>query len=400
MGALQEQIIESQVIPFNKNDRYKKSNLLISSKASSSLFENQLLALATQALVETQDGQIKSTMAASEIKKLLGKNYSQAYEELKKASLRLKSNFIMIEDPENNRFQVSNLISDCTYDNGVFTINWNQTLRKAIIAMKGYTLLSLSSMLSWKSNVTFRLYECLRSECYTPKGYKNEGNIYEKTYNLSELKITLGCINLSDEKVGLIANKYNKSPDYDKMLSEVEELAKKEPKLKPKWRRWSDFEVQVLKKACEEMNHSEKSDLHVIQYTPIRVGIGGKVTGVRFVMELLDSTQTVSTPQILSEDEKFAFIDEIMDIIEAPLKIKDLKAIAEAAEYDIEKVKKAVAVLNNSSVQINGVTGFLISAIRNDYEQVPTKSKKENSFGGFNQRDYDYDALTKEMLGE
>lgn len=401
-----QQLNSAEIVPFNKEDRYKKSNLLISSKYSSCLLDNQILAMATQSIKETNDGQIQSVMPATEIKALLKKNYCQAYEELKKASLRIKKNYIMIEDPEQKRFHISSLITDCDYANGTFTLTWNSSLRSTLFSLKNYTLLSLTAMVSWKSNVTFRLYEVLKAECYTPKGFINDGNVFTKTINLSELKVTLGAVDLSNDRISMIANKYQKAPDFDKMLAEIEELAEKYPneKLKPKWQRWADFQRQVLKPACEEMNNSATSDLHV-KYEPIQVGKGGRVTAVRFTMELISEKSGMQRAEeksadTLTEDEKLEFFDEIKEIVGIPIKTTEAKAIAEAAGYDMAKIEKAVQVMNASRTDIANVTGFITSAIKDGYEVPTSKKKKESAFGGFKQRDIDFEALEKEAFGQ
>lgn len=389
--------MSENVIPFNRADSYKKSNLLISSKFSSSLLENQIQACAMQNLHETADGQIISVMPASMIKQALNKNYCQMYEELKKVSLKLKKNFIMIEDPEKHKFQISNIITDCIYDEGMFTIKYNPTLRNIIFSLKSYTILSLEAMCSWKSNATFRLYEILKSECYYPKGVTVTDNVFEKTYNLSELKVTLGAIDLTNEKIsGLVNNK--KAPDYDELLDTVEIIAGKDKSVKkPRWNRWVDFNKQVLIPATEEINTNPKSDLKV-EYTPIKGGKGGKVIGVKFVLALQkDSKEPAKEEKILTDDEMYDILELLQDLL--GLKLRECKQIAEAAEWNMDIIREKYEI--SKTQDIKSLAGWMIEAIRNDYQKPVSKSKHvKNSFCNFEERQYDYDELMKISMNQ
>ena len=51
--------------------------------------------------------------------------------------------------------------------------------------------------------------------------------------------------------------------------------------------------------------------------------------------------QSDKKERVLTTEEKDTVLDEILDLIEEKISIKDCKAIAEAANYEIEKVKRS-----------------------------------------------------------
>ena len=96
-------------------------------------------------------------------------------------------------------------------------------------------------------------------------------------------------------------------------------------------------------------------------------------------------------------------IDKIADIIPVRLKLSEYKVILKEAQYNISKVEQAVEVMKSKKGDINDVTAWMISAIRNGY-QIPTSIKKDkeyskkNSFTDVSQRTYDYDQLELLLL--
>ena len=98
--------------------------------------------------------------------------------------------------------------------------------------------------------------------------------------------------------------------------------------------------------------------------------------------------------RILTQEERDEFIDSLNDIISERLKFRDLRAIAEAADYDISKVEKAYRVMSGKS-NINDVTAFMISAIRGGYEEPV---KKASGYGSYEQKAYDFAELENKLL--
>ena len=64
------------------------------------------------------------------------------------------------------------------------------------------------------------------------------------------------------------------------------------------------------------------------------------------------------------------------DILGTGWKTKDLDAVAEAADFDIEKIRSAAAALAQARA-VENPTGFMISAVREGYKAAPSKSTKK-----------------------
>lgn len=97
------------------------------------------------------------------------------------------------------------------------------------------------------------------------------------------------------------------------------------------------------------------------------------------------------------------FYEKLQDEIDLPLKIKDLQKICETADYDLFRIKKAYNVLKCSG-KVENIVGFLISAIKNNYdiktyENSNRKSKNnKNSFNRIMENDYNIKKLEEEIL--
>ena len=68
------------------------------------------------------------------------------------------------------------------------------------------------------------------------------------------------------------------------------------------------------------------------------------------------------------------FLDDMRIIMPIVIKTKDLKAIAEVSDYNMEKIKKAVDLYDRAG-NIENVVGFLIAAIKENYTNI-SKPKK------------------------
>lgn len=120
--------------------------------------------------------------------------------------------------------------------------------------------------------------------------------------------------------------------------------------------------------------------------------------------ETYTETTTKTTANItttsLEADEHTVVVDEIKKVFgDYGLSERDILSIAIISEYDIGKCKKAKAVLDQQTSGINNVAGWLIKAIREDYQPVRIKpAKRKNSFHNFHEREYDMDELERELL--
>ena len=83
-------------------------------------------------------------------------------------------------------------------------------------------------------------------------------------------------------------------------------------------------------------------------------------------------------------------VDEAKDVFsDLGLPDKDIKAIVMASGNDINKCKNAKQVLEQQTIRIGNITGWLISAVKKDYRPLSKPpSVTSNSFLKFQQREY------------
>lgn len=420
MGAFQ--------LSLNNNKTFRKSNFLINAKYPSSLWEDRLMAICfcrvqerynedTLRTVNPESGQVeynipnelKVRLSTAQIREILGVGGGSIYEKVHDAALSLNEKSIIVEDPESKSFVVMTLFPTVQYADGIFTAYFNTHLHKMILNLQpGYTKLRLSLLSKYKHSHTIKLYENIRARCYaTSDCYKGDYK-YEVPVSVSELRFTLGLVNVSDKAVK--KHLVGAHPDYDKAWEAVKDSDKS-------FKRWYDLQEKVIMPSIKEINSIEESDLKDVSYRPLKSGRGGKVREVIFTAflypenykppkeEVIDS----EVVDVIVEPEQTAksrddILDEISDLIDEPLKLKDIRAIAEAAEYDIDKVKKAYHIMNSGSATIKSVTAFMIAAIKNEYEEAVQKeapvqkNARRSGFNNFPQHDYDMEALEKLLV--
>ena len=418
---------------------YSKSNYLISSMSSSNLLENQLMAISLQKIfngqwfVNLETNAICVNLKVNELRKLLKGNSGSFYSRLKNTAESVTGKNVGWESPQKDSFDYIAITTRMTYEKGVLTVQYNAALRNYLTNLeRNFTILNLQTMLSLSNTYTFRFYELLKSQAYYKRGSdtNHKINIY---YELGKLKLQLGIIDINDPKIKDKIKK-SKNPDYEKIVMEYEMekmencnyalraeeiicsdkgLSKAETNKRlaivkkekyPAYMEWSVFKRDLLDKMIEEIN-SIANDIF-IEYDVARQGHGGKVAGINFYLTIpetkLDNI-VVEDKKSLSPEEKMEFYEKLQDEIDLPLKIKDLQIICETADYDLYRIKKAYNVLKHSG-KVENMVGFLISAIKNNYDvktygKSNRKSKNDkNSFNRIMENDYDLKKLEEEIL--
>jgi len=382
---------------------YSKSNALVNAKGKGSLLSQKLFAVGIQqAEKDEKTGIISSTLYGTDLRKIFGAKNGSFYDQIKEVVQSVKGKPSLLDyrlvyaDDATERVEAINVITDCTFENGVLNFRYNTKVNDEIYRLKSnYTTYALSETMGLKSIYSFRLYEILKAE-YDKQSYvahKNGRNLNnEKAYvleiNLTDLKLRLGIIDPSIDKEILKAIQSD-NPDYNL----VEELAKGQ-KDGRKYSKVSNLKTYALNRAKDEL--AEKTSLS-FEYEEIKSGRGGKVVGIRFFIRLKNKGKKDIidiTPEI-TEEMKENTIDEINDYIDEKIKIKDLKTIAEEADYDINKIKKQYDLMKKKKNKIDDIVAYLIKAIRDDYSEPVTKV---NSFNSFEQNHYDFKELERKLL--
>lgn len=375
-----------------RDNIYKKSNFLIAAKYKSTLMENKILAISLAHANEmyeetTEDGTVwVSKLHASEIRKILGVNGGSLYENLKDTAELLMSRNMGYIDPEKKVFDYINFVQRARYIKGEFYIYYTPYFRKYIRQVqKNYTEFNLKIMVSFKSDYAFRLYELIKSQCYYINKSAKSDNTYLISFGLSELMFDLGVIDASTSEVIKILKNEN-APDYDKA---AEKATVKKKRLSTSW---SEFRRQALDIAVKEINNNQNINMN-LKYDTMRKGKGGKVTTIIFTAtigkELLLDEQIIEEVRTLNEEEKISFLDDLGDIIKEGLKIKDLKAIAEAANYNLALIEEKYNLSKKQN--IDNLVGWLISAIKEDYQKPISTIKSLKNNYNFEESDTVYD---------
>ena len=135
-----------------------------------------------------------------------------------------------------------------------------------------------------------------------------------------------------------------------------------------------------------------------VTYEPVRSGIGGKTVEIEFIMTLKKDIEDEEeeTTEMSEEEYRDHILDEIYEMFNGELKLKDVRAIATVANYNLDKVKKAYDIYENNKDMCENIVGFMIAAIRNNYTKK--KSKKINSFLDYEQRQYNFEEIEEFML--
>ncbi len=391
-----EEITKNELVPvFDRNDEYKKSNFIISSMYKSSLFENKIMAISlSRVQIDSESGKIFSKMKAGEIRKLLKTNAGSFYAQLDRAANHLTGKSIGMSNPVTQEFDYIAIITRATYRNSELTIYFNSDLKDYIYNIKNnFTWQQLPLMLSFKNLYAYRLYEILRSRAYFPKNMPHdEDSIFKISFPLAELKFNLGLADVDDDNVKKIL-KNKKHPDYDMALEVAQDKM---------FDRWCDFKLYVLEQAIEEINSN--TDL-IVDYKQLGKGRGGKVHQIDFYVDIKGRKKIADKEEevAISQDDKDSIIEEIMYMNASErLRLKDATAIAEAAEWNLDKVRNAFEIFKNAK-NVNNVTGFLISAIKDDYQQHAQQEVKvsKNMFNNFQQRSFefeDFESFEKNIL--
>lgn len=315
---------------------------------------------------------------------------------------------------------------------GKTMVKFNQELEQDIIDLQkngNYTMLSVESLRAVsKDNAAWNLYQLLKSELQLLEARNRKKGLpdrveYVTDFGLAELKflLRLNRVDLeSKDKSHRACYQYIKEHNYE----EAEMVLPQEDKMYQDWR---NLRKRVLTRTCMLINGWDGDAIHnkedmdkyedmcrsnhptEIHYRCVPLNTGGskKVTGIRFYMrwdpdhkysnEFIDPDEsfeevvktivetdtpfveegeelnpdniqiTVAEPGQFSRHE-MEVVSEISDIIDEPLKVSDLRSIAKAAGYDIEKIKNIYRKLKEADSDITAE--IMIKAVTDGYSDA------------------------------
>ncbi len=381
-----------QLIVSNKS--YRKSNELINAMGKGTALSQKLFAIGMQNIHVDETNNVVATIYGTELRKMFKSSSGSLYEHIEalcdrqiKGATIFDWNLLM-KDKEKGKIEAHQVVTDASFKNGTLTLRYNNSLTDKIINLqKDYTVLSLADTLSLKSVYSLRLYEMLKSAYdYQRAVTKRQGELVIE-YMLPELKLELGIINSGGSKE-IKAELEKEFPDYDR----IEELAEKTGQTK--YKEYKIFNRNVLVKAKDELN--KKTSLHV-DYEPIKNG--RKAVGIRFFVTKKE-VEVVSNTK-MSQVNKDEILDDLITLMHDTFKLREIREIAEAADYDYDKIEKAYEYMVNYNSTVEVPIAFMKDCLKNEYYEHKTAQKpaKNNNFRNFEQRnDYDFDELERKLL--
>lgn len=389
-----------EMTPSLYEDYISKSNVLITGKYKNTLqtlrvmYINLYKIQNSQFVEDPQTSELVVELYPSEIAKMIGlKKGGSIYKSLDPIARQMVSTSIGVTDPENERFDYLAVVTNAHYENGVLTTRFNPRMKKFLLNLKqNFTKLPRIIMMSWKTISAYRLYELLKQRAYYPKTYSGPKNgIFSVTYDVYELRLLLGVVNSNLEAVRRVLDGTN-PPDYRRACEASPEKI---------YESWRELKRSVIDVAVNEINENELSDIEV-KYKPMKKA-HNEVYAVEFTIyakalyqkredNLPEVPVTVKDGEVtstISQADLFLIQLEAMNLL-SPYGINtvDMISICEAAKYDIESIRNAETLLKKQS-KVDNVTGWIISAIKNAYQEpVSYKGKSRNQFNNFEQTYY------------
>lgn len=396
------------------NKQVALANSLIQAREKTSLFESKIEFLAIYKVGDQMNVHKKTDTAgkeysvhfveisSKEIKGLLGEkaNKGSMYSYIEAAALELKRKLFVYRDRDSEQFVMSSLYGDVAYKSGRLTIEFNPDTEHLFLDLKdNYSKIRLDIAFKFQTNGGFQLYKLLKSMSYSipePDLSLNQEDFpaMQKEFSLGELRLQLGFVDLNQPEIQKESQKAY--PDADRLF-EIEK--------KPKYKRWNDFYKRVLDPGMNEIN--EISDIYIESIEKICTAHGrvdGAVIKLQRNREYYLRNQkeqkntSLSSPtsaMTLTEEQMDEFIDEMRRLIKENLPTKDLRAIAKAAHYEMDKIKGAYEIAEKAGT-IGNLTGWMISAINRGFS-APKKKSKDNYNSFKTTRDYDFDEIERDL---
>lgn len=361
-----------------KNLTYKRSNKLIMAKYNSNLLEEKIFAIA-QARIEVnysdKDHPLEARLYPSELHKLIS-DPKHIYRDLEKVSKTITGHSMFIEDGKGN-FKSFAIVTNANYENGVFTIRFNNELRDHLLGLENkFTTQSLAVKLSISKFYATRLYDVLSKDAYLiPKITPENPNPYHQVeYNLSELRFIMGFANNEDSNV-VAARAQMKKIDYDKLYDKLDKKDKK-------YEEWREFQRRVIKPAQEILQ--EETDIR-FDYEGVREG--RKVKRILFTLyrnipnknkeiiekkEILEKTIKNKNRQLEMPLDLYPKLYE--DYVGYnDLTKEDIDILLRKSDYNEDIVRQAIEYTDEMSKTtfINNYMGYIIKAIEENWTSVP-----------------------------
>lgn len=293
----------------------------------------------------------------NDYKTLYNTDTSNIYRDLKKAVKEFEGKGFYLIDNENKKEIFFSWFASILYLNeeGKIVVEVGQRLKKLLVEMKKRIYYKIEYPINFRSIYSKRIYYYLKS--FEDTGWRID--------NLDELRKKLQC-----------PKSYNK---------------------------YSFFRIKVLEIAKKEINNY--SDL---QFDYEEIKTKRKVTSIRFFIKpnkksnIEDNEIALDKYNIKEKVEELETLNLIKQVQKIFTKHKitehEAKCMLKDANNNLELINKCYRYALSKNINENFV-GYIRTIIKDFHEPQKNIKTKTDNFNDYEQRNYDFDALEKKLLG-
>lgn len=366
----------------------KKSNKLALAHYNWSLLAQKIFLLYVACLQsKTNTDGISVSFNTKYIKDHLAINTNTLYQDLKSVAQELSNCKIEYEDDLKKQFTYISPFPYVDYTEGIFTLRAEQSVIQQIMNIEPkFMKYSLSNVKKIKSCYTLRIYEALKANLF--KNYAE--------FPIDEFREIIGV--------------------REKIITKTR--GKDIIEIIDKYTKFSEFKRNVLDKAQKEIE-----TLTDIRFTYDLDRKGSKVIRIKFFIynniflnEYNEVSNQEKTENPQSEYEyqtnnlkvvNNILFDECRHILPSIVSDQGIFKILEAANDDIQLIKRVYEISKTQKNIISNLTGWILEGVKKNYQTpkaILTRNKNaktDNKFNSYPQRAYteeDYSNLEKALL--
>lgn len=324
------------------------SNDLIEAKYKLSALEQKIIHLLI-AQIDLFDEDLKYySLNVTEFSKIFGENNNNYARDMKRALEKLVTTKIEIKSKDT--VLIASWFASAQYfKGGKIEIEFSRKLKPHLIGLKrSFTRYNLDYVIEFKSSYSIRIYQFLKQ--YQRMGIREVSLLALKEYLRIEKEYAMYA-HFKAKVLNVAYDEINKNADISFKFEEIK-----------KGRKVDKIKFYISNKKTE----------------PAKVELGTAATGE-------------------SEQDEDDLVDQLREIIVEKLKTKELKAILQVANNDVQLIENKYQLAKKQK-KIENLVGWLVKAIEEDYTE-PVEVKKKSKFNNMPERDYDYEDLEKELLG-
>jgi plasmid replication initiation protein len=323
-----------------------QSNRLVEASYTLTVVEQKIVRLLASMINKDDEDFKEYEFKTKELIKILNTSDSRFYRDIDSITDLLMQRIIKIKNIDTFEFTKYHWVDTAKYSKGVLKLKINKDLKPFYLGLDWYTKYQLRNIMQFKSTYSFRLYEF----------FKQYEGIGHRIITIDSLRNSLN-IN------------------------------------KDQYPKYANLKQKVINVAVKEINAN--TDL-LIAYNEIKEI--RKIVSVEFIIRRKNKAQievaaTSITPIYINSSS----IDLVRKVIKHKLTDLEIQKILDAADSDIEEIKKKYVIIGKFN-KVNNIVGAMITALKEDW-QVPKGKTNVSTFNDYEQRDYDFDALEKKLLG-